>query len=723
MYYRPGYEHQNVVPYHPTILLLWGAHMNIQRVTNSSMSYYLLKYTMKEETIGTLNISAEAAIKLGLEGLDKIKLQVISAALLTKPISATEAALNCLQIPIISKSEAVHYIDSSPPDIRQHILSGSHNVVMHPVDLYCAMPIALEHLTFFEYHKNHVVQRSAASRKQGPISIDNYRNTVIHQKRLVRFTAYHPGHHTEAFFYNILLCLTSFRSEADLLSPENTASSYFMECQIRNLIQSNEALEMYITEYTQRNMLISDHIDQLVQMIIQKTALRRPNEMQTTTTDNEPNTEHHRLKSLVILKEFASVADSTLTHEQKNIYDRLLNATSGLHIVTGTPGSRKTHLIKCLTYGYVKQDRSVILAASIGAAATRLSSIASTVHYQFKIPTRNQLYPLSIHETDDRYIDIKDADVIIINELSMLTKTTFGLVVRQIVNVTGGGLTDPFFEKCHLAWRPRATTPDELNIVFIFSCSLFAEFSTLFSIFTVDKMSNTKRLFDLFKKNIAAKKQPTIEEQVYLSDKQIVLVNLAGCRPEAYIKGFKNYPELRAVMDTYAEKSKEDKSMGIRRATGRLTKEIIIKLGMQVDVPEEHMTAEDANRLVQTKTSVKAYILEMLQYAYNIDVEDVIDMSNNDANEILVNFKQECNEITQSITSQKVTWQHDKEVYEKRFKHFDPYGYIDKQSQSIEQDNKKHILQLEQETTNNKRQRTTDTQYTQSHAAGTVADT
>jgi hypothetical protein len=43
VYFRPGWEHRNVVPYHPAILLIWGAHMNLQMITNASWSLYLLK--------------------------------------------------------------------------------------------------------------------------------------------------------------------------------------------------------------------------------------------------------------------------------------------------------------------------------------------------------------------------------------------------------------------------------------------------------------------------------------------------------------------------------------------------------------------------------------------------------------------------------------------------------------------------------------------------------
>lgn len=46
-YFRPRACDQNVVPYHPLVLLYWNAHMNIQRITASAWSFYLLKYACK----------------------------------------------------------------------------------------------------------------------------------------------------------------------------------------------------------------------------------------------------------------------------------------------------------------------------------------------------------------------------------------------------------------------------------------------------------------------------------------------------------------------------------------------------------------------------------------------------------------------------------------------------------------------------------------------------
>ena len=35
------------VPYHPVVAYLWGAHTNIQVVTNAAWSFYMLKYALK----------------------------------------------------------------------------------------------------------------------------------------------------------------------------------------------------------------------------------------------------------------------------------------------------------------------------------------------------------------------------------------------------------------------------------------------------------------------------------------------------------------------------------------------------------------------------------------------------------------------------------------------------------------------------------------------------
>ncbi len=64
-YYRPQHENRNVVPYHPTLLPLWETHFNILCITFSYWSFYLLKYAMKCETHGKLNLNTKNVEWLG----------------------------------------------------------------------------------------------------------------------------------------------------------------------------------------------------------------------------------------------------------------------------------------------------------------------------------------------------------------------------------------------------------------------------------------------------------------------------------------------------------------------------------------------------------------------------------------------------------------------------------------------------------------------------------
>jgi len=80
LYYRPGHEHRNVVPYHPQLLLIWGAHLNLQKVSGTNWSFYILKYSMKAEPHGALNLDVDSAKVFGMEGLSTAQLKVLAVS-------------------------------------------------------------------------------------------------------------------------------------------------------------------------------------------------------------------------------------------------------------------------------------------------------------------------------------------------------------------------------------------------------------------------------------------------------------------------------------------------------------------------------------------------------------------------------------------------------------------------------------------------------------------
>ncbi|KAJ7536236.1 hypothetical protein O6H91_12G061400 [Diphasiastrum complanatum] len=100
------------------MLLLWQAHMNLQRITNTGWSFYLLKYAMKSEPTSSLNLNIDDTKKIRLSHADENVLKLISSYILTKQISLPKISFTCLQIPIIKRNEVVQYVDSSSPDLR-----------------------------------------------------------------------------------------------------------------------------------------------------------------------------------------------------------------------------------------------------------------------------------------------------------------------------------------------------------------------------------------------------------------------------------------------------------------------------------------------------------------------------------------------------------------------------------------------------------------------------
>jgi nucleoside-triphosphatase THEP1 len=89
--------------------------------------------------------------------------------------------------------------------------------------------------------------------------------------------------------------------------------------------------------------------------------------------------------------------------------------------MSGTPGSGKTFFIRYLTEYYMLLKKKVIPTATTRCAASKLSSEASIVHSTFHIQCKGYVRPLQ--ELSVEFRILKEADVIIIDEMSMMTST------------------------------------------------------------------------------------------------------------------------------------------------------------------------------------------------------------------------------------------------------------------------------------------------------------
>jgi DNA replication protein DnaC len=124
------------------------------------------------------------------------------------------------------------------------------------------------------------------------------------------------------------------------------------------------------------------------------------------------------------------ISEMTLTQEQEGVLDSIMANPEGLHVLTGTPGSGKSFFIKYITQYLQLKGKTILLSGTTGATARRLSKTANTVHTTFRIPTRGYL---SCLPKSNKILDkIKTSDVIIIDEMSMLTSYVLCVIEQRL---------------------------------------------------------------------------------------------------------------------------------------------------------------------------------------------------------------------------------------------------------------------------------------------------
>ena len=145
--------------------------MNIQRINTAYWSYYLLKYALKCEPHGPIQLDKTNAERLGIQGASDAQLQLISSLNIAKSIS---------------------------PGV----------LGFHPIDSYCNRPLDYENMTFVSYFKIFETEKTQRPNSKC-YGIDMFGFYLYETSKLTRFTNFHPTHNTKAFFfqYSFTHCL------------------------------------------------------------------------------------------------------------------------------------------------------------------------------------------------------------------------------------------------------------------------------------------------------------------------------------------------------------------------------------------------------------------------------------------------------------------------------------------------------------------------------------
>jgi len=178
---------------------------------------------------------------------------LISTTIQAKPVFLVEATFSCLQIPIISKSVGVKYVDSKLPNLCTKMVIKSKILGFHPIDIYCAQPFDMAQYTFIKYWKQFSPQQQELKKKTC-LGKDKLGFFLYKSEHLVRFTDFNPCKHVEPSFFNILLNYVVFFKEHELISTTNLARSYYHECFVHGIVKTFNCLQDLISKYGKRNL-------------------------------------------------------------------------------------------------------------------------------------------------------------------------------------------------------------------------------------------------------------------------------------------------------------------------------------------------------------------------------------------------------------------------------------------------------------------------------------
>ncbi|GAX85376.1 hypothetical protein CEUSTIGMA_g12793.t1 [Chlamydomonas eustigma] len=383
-YYRPhgGIQgpDRNTTVSHPVVNVLWGAHSNLQIVSRDAYSLYVLKYNLKAEPQGSLTLSDEHTAKaLGLEGLSSSQLKLVAANVLVQNVSPCEAAMHCLNLPLVHLSVPVLFVSTAPPLKRTRAILDKGKTTLAPVTKYEFRPHALDGITFMDYFDKNILKGKGEKASTGELLIGPATNIHLQEgfnvysrseddATVVRYTDPHPVHQTEAFFYNLLLRKVVFRKEEELLSWDNPDGTYYTECIIRGFVTDEDSLLDHLSMYMKRHMLTHAKFAAQLEKLLMLRDLSipvvrlQPGEERVAASTSKYQT----ITAQTLKEEFAWTHQPphSLTEEQQHIMDQIEASPKGLHVIGGGGGCGKTFMLKYITHHFRSMDLNVSLTAT-----------------------------------------------------------------------------------------------------------------------------------------------------------------------------------------------------------------------------------------------------------------------------------------------------------------------------------------------------------------------
>ena len=256
----------------------------------------------------------------------------------------------------------------------------------------------------------------------------------------------------EAFFYREFLRKVPFTSELEMLSPVNTMKSYFVELCLRGIIKTVGCIKNMLRTYQRRNLKDTKTYDENVMLAVVQSAYPH---LKDVDLDDDDSPIPPPPEGAEPVEPTAAVDVKQFYDEQRNEFDgcfdgcqlpegqqhalQRLMTEKGLFFLTGGAGVGKSYVGKLFAHLSRQAGKNVLVCASTGIAARRFSKYGDTVHHTFGLSAERGTNLPDFAKDNPQYQLLAAADVIIIDEISMLElHTCFQHVMTRLTRLKPG---------------------------------------------------------------------------------------------------------------------------------------------------------------------------------------------------------------------------------------------------------------------------------------------
>jgi hypothetical protein len=368
-YHTEAASDQYIVPYHAICLALWRAHCAVLLICDEAWSTYVLKYVMKSDCAGELDISCAVLPGIMCLALDPVIAALVSAFSSTRFISPCQAGAVLAKIPLVQMPDT-RYVPAYPPEESSSQRFPAHASAL---DIYQEREDIDEDVTFVAFHKKYTTDKSEAASPEVHCTIrstaptQRCRLTILniflwsgltfclcctgkahYLSRIpyVRFTHFHPVNECEAFCYNLLLSKIAFRHPGELFLPDR-APSYLQACKDRDIITDEASVLQVLEQYAADQMLgPTAALD-----LFQKFLTDHPLDEEPAQFSSHGSAQDKAAAYIAEMQTESAALDAyQLSAEQQHAIDQICSHPAGLHIISGIAGSGKTFVAQVRTH-------------------------------------------------------------------------------------------------------------------------------------------------------------------------------------------------------------------------------------------------------------------------------------------------------------------------------------------------------------------------------------